>query len=85
MDISQPDDAQSPTPDIDDRPEASVEESTSPDPTSPDDAARPQRFADVLDEVDNVSERPLDEHNDVFSRAHRELTDALNDVDRGDS
>lgn len=45
----------------------------------------PQRFVDVLAEVDEVDQRPLAEHNDVFARAHRELTDALNDVERGDS
>ncbi len=46
---------------------------------------RLQRFADVLAEVDGVDERPLADHKDVFTRAHRELTDALNDVERGDS
>ncbi len=45
----------------------------------------PQRFADVLAAVDEVEGRPLVEHKDVFTRAHRDLTDALNDVERGDS
>lgn len=46
---------------------------------------RPQRFAEVLAAVDDVHERPLADHKDVFTRAQRELTDALNDVERGDS
>lgn len=88
MDISLPDDSQQFQPDdsqqqttrSDDEADVPAE-----NPGQSDVGARPQRFADILDDVDGAEDRPLDEHIDVFTRAHRELTDALGDVDRGDS
>ena len=85
MDITQPDPAQHQPDDLsggDEAESSSPNQATEPAAQQPD---RPQRFAEVLAEVDEVDGRPLAEHNDVFTRAHRELTDALNDVERGDS
>ena len=48
-------------------------------------SSKPDRFNALLTEVEGLPARPLNEHNDVFSRAHRTLTEALNDVERGDS
>lgn len=50
-----------------------------------DESSKPDRFNALLTEVEGLPARPLNEHNDVFSRAHRTLTEALNDVERGDS
>ncbi|PRZ40947.1 hypothetical protein CLV47_113113 [Antricoccus suffuscus] len=99
MDITQPDSGQQQPDDVSggDGVESATsngETGSTPKPSAPNqhqldrraaETETPQRFAAVLAEVDAVDERPLADHNDVFTRAHRELTDALNDVERGDS
>lgn len=39
--------------------------------------ARPDPLAGIPDELDAVSERPLDEHAEIFTRVHTALTSAL--------